>query len=543
MEILFIIVLGAAVVLWWQKRTGQKKIKQLEHMAERLNDKLIEAEQKLAKLEGEKARLLDENGAQAQRLRALDARNVQLEADVALLQRFRPVADAEAEARRLLAEAHQARTEINKTTRDKQQQAEERLVAAATEAARIIEAAKKRAEEIAGEAYGLKNRADQLADAATAMQNVIRGYGDQYIVPTYSLLDELAEAFGHTEAGAALKQARETTRSLLKAGQAATCNYVEDYRRAIAINFVIDAFNGKVDSILARGKSDNYGKLAQEIRDAYALVNHNGRAFRDAKITEQYLESRLAELKWASVARALKEQEREEQRQLREQMREEEKARREYERAIKEAAREEELLRKAMEKVQQQVASANEAQRAAFEAQLTELQSKLTAAEEKNRRALSMAQQTRTGHVYIISNIGSFGKEVFKIGMTRRLEPKDRVRELGDASVPFEFDIHAMLYTEDAPALERTLHRRFLRQQMNKVNPRKEFFRASLSDIRREVESMGLNAHWTMTAAAHDYRETLRIEEQIRENPEIEREWTSHQMEYEPEPDEAEAAA
>lgn len=543
MEILFIIVLGAAAVLWWQKRTAQKKIKQLEHMAERLNDKLIEAGQKLAKLEGEKARLLDENGAQAHRLGALDARNVQLEADVALLQRFRPVADAEAEARRLLAEAHQARTEINKTTRDKQQQAEERLVAAATEAARIIEAAKKRAEEIAGEAYGLKNRADQLADAATAMQNVIKGYGDQYIVPTYSLLDELAEAFGHTEAGAALKQARETTRSLLKAGQAATCNYAEDYRRAIAINFVIDAFNGKVDSILARGKSDNYGKLAQEIRDAYALVNHNGRAFRDAKITEQYLESRLAELKWASVARALKEQEREEQRQLREQMREEEKARREYERAIKEAAREEELLRKAMEKVQQQVASANEAQRAAFEAQLAELQSKLTTAEEKNRRALSMAQQTRTGHVYIISNIGSFGKEVFKIGMTRRLEPKDRVRELGDASVPFEFDIHAMLYTEDAPALERTLHRRFLRQQMNKVNPRKEFFRASLSDIRREVESMGLNAHWTMTAAAHDYRETLRIEEQIRENPEIEREWTSHQMEYEPQPDEAEAAA
>lgn len=84
-----------------------------------------------------------------------------------------------------------------------------------------------------------------------------------------------------------------------------------------------------------------------------------------------------------------------------------------------------------------------------------------------------MAQQTRTGHVYVISNIGSFGEHVFKIGMTRRLEPKDRVRELGDASVPFEFDIHAMIFSDDAPTLKRALHRHFLKQQVNKVNPRK----------------------------------------------------------------------
>ena len=88
---------------------------------------------------------------------------------------------------------------------------------------------------------------------------------------------------------------------------------------------------------------------------------------------------------------------------------------------------------------------------------MASLQAQLQAAEEKNQRALSMAQQTRAGHVYVISNVGSFGEHVFKIGMTRRLDPLDRIRELGDASVPFEFDVHAMIFTEDAPSLTQAL--------------------------------------------------------------------------------------
>ena len=180
------------------------------------------------------------------------------------------------------------------------------------------------------------------------------------------------------------------------------------------------------------------------------------------------------------------------------------------------------------------MAEANDMQRAELEARLHELEEKLKAAEEKNQRALSMAQQTRTGHVYVISNIGSFGEQVFKIGMTRRLEPKDRIRELGDASVPFEFDIHAMIFSEDAPGLEKALHRHFLRQQLNKVNPRKEFFRIDLSSIRQELEKLGIETHWTMKAAAEEYRATLQIEQQIRENPTIEQQWTKHQLEYEP---------
>lgn len=150
-----------------------------------------------------------------------------------------------------------------------------------------------------------------------------------------------------------------------------------------------------------------------------------------------------------------------------------------------------------------QVAAASEAQRAEFEAKLASLQEQLRQAEEKNQRALSMVQQTRTGHVYVISNIGSFGGDMFKIGMTRRLEPTDRVRELGDASVPFEFDVHA-IFSEDAPTLEKQLHRNFLRQQVNKVNPRKEFFRLAIADIKQELEVLGVQTQWSMAAQARE---------------------------------------
>lgn len=99
-----------------------------------------------------------------------------------------------------------------------------------------------------------------------------------------------------------------------------------------------------------------------------------------------------------------------------------------------------------------------------------------------------MAQQTKSSYVYIISNFGSFGDGVFKIGMTRRLEPLDRVRELGDASVPFTFDVHALIYSEDAPALEAELHRHFNEHRLNLVNNRKEFFRVDLDELKAKLE-------------------------------------------------------
>lgn len=380
------------------------------------------------------------------------------------------------------------------------------------ESEKMISFANKRAEEIAGNALEARDKAEQYESAIRAMRNTIDGYKDEYIIPNHSVLDELAEEFSYKEAGEKLKAARKRVSNLVKNGMAGECDYAEPHRRTNAIHFAVDAFNGKVDTALSKVKFDNFGKIKQEVIDAFALVNHNGAPFRNARITHEYLDARLDELNWAVATYELQRQEREEQKAIRDQMREEERAQREIEKAIQEAEKEERMLQKALEKARKELASANDEQRQKFEAQLAELEEKLKEAESRGERALSMAQQTRRGHVYVISNIGSFGEQVFKVGMTRRLEPLDRVKELGDASVPFEFDVHAIIYSEDAPTLEKELHREFELKAVNRINPRKEFFRLPLIEIRQAVESRGLSeVHWTMKAEAAEYNESLSI--------------------------------
>ena len=122
-----------------------------------------------------------------------------------------------------------------------------------------------------------------------------------------------------------------------------------------------------------------------------------------------------------------------------------------------------------------------------------------------------MAEQTRAGHIYVISNIGSFGEGIYKIGMTRRLEPMDRVRELGDASVPFLFDTHAMIYCEDAPSVEKALHNSFDKRRVNRANERKEFFRVSLEDIETEIRKVDPDADFSTGIEAQEYHETLEV--------------------------------
>lgn len=156
-----------------------------------------------------------------------------------------------------------------------------------------------------------------------------------------------------------------------------------------------------------------------------------------------------------------KQQEKEAMRAVQEELREEEKARREFERVQREAEKEESLYQKALEKIQREYGLADTETKYKLQEQISSLERELEEARLRKERAISMAQQTKRGHVYIISNIGSFGENVYKIGMTRRLEPLDRVRELGDASVPFKFDVHALIYSDEARTLEYELHKAF----------------------------------------------------------------------------------
>ena len=494
-------VLG--LILWLTRRKADQAIADKEEQIRELTNKNRE----LAQYEG----ILEVDRETERRRHAISQEQRRAQAEV---QQLRQETEAEVE---------QQKREISDLKRQTREQQAQTLGSASQEAARIVEEANKRAEEIAGDAMTAVRDSKQLEATAKAMKNVIKGYGEEYLVPNRSLIDDLAEEFSHKEGGVELKTARERSRQMVKSGLAGTCDYAEPRRKETAIHFVVDAFNGKVDSILSRAKHDNFGKLDQEIKDAFSLVNHNGEAFRNARIQPQYLEARGNELRWAVAVNELRLQEREEQRRIKEQMREEERARREYEKAIREAANEERTLQDATAKARQELQAASDEQRAQYERQLQELEQKLREAEEKNQRAVSMAQQTKRGHVYVISNVGSFGDDVFKVGLTRRLVPLDRVRELGDASVPFEFDVHAMIFSDDAPALETKLQSTFEGQQVNKVNPRKEFFRTRLGDIKKVVDEMKVDVKWTMVAEAREYRETLAVEKsqgkEVRELP------------------------
>ena len=440
------------------------------------------------------------------------------------LSQYKHIVDAEAEAKRILENSSNEATEMISNAKNEVKEIREKARAAKVKAEQSVREAGELAEtihqdallkakEVAGEAWEAKEKADQYTATAKAMKNVIEGYGDEYLIPNRSLLDELADEYDHKEAGQELTKIRAKIKAMIKNGEAADCDYKETYRRKTAIEFALDAFNGKVDTIMSKVKHDNYGKLLQELKDAKSLVQHNGQAFKDARIKELYFDAVKEQLDWAVKVQELKKIDQEEQRAVKEAIREEEKARREYEKAQKAAEKEEKLMAKAVQEAERNLLAAAEEEKEKFEVKLTALREKLKLAEEKGKRALSMAQQTKRGHVYIISNVGSFGEDVYKIGLTRRLEPLDRVKELGDASVPFSFDVHAMIFSEDAPNLEKELHKKFETYQVNKVNPRKEFFKIQLGQIKSSVNDAKLSkdVHWTMKAEAVEYRESIAI--------------------------------
>ncbi len=199
--------------------------------------------------------------------------------------------------------------------------------------------------------------------------------------------------------------------------------------------------------------------------------------------------------------------EREEQARIKAQIREEQRLEREIEKELQQLERERAAIHAALEKALKDAEGKHSEE-------IDKLKARLTEAEEKSKRAKSRAQMTKSGHVYIISNIGSFGEDVYKIGMTRRLEPSDRVRELSSASVPFPFDIHMMIACDNAPALENSLHRALHMSRINKSNPRKEFFQADIESIRKLVEEHHGEVQYQIDPEALEYRQTLAMSDE-----------------------------
>ncbi|WP_160070072.1 DUF4041 domain-containing protein [Sphingobacterium bovisgrunnientis] len=309
-------------------------------------------------------------------------------------------------------------------------------------------------------------------------------------------------------------------KSLIKNERAAIChttwtvNGSEAQGRASTkkfIKLILRAFNGEADSLITKVKWNNINQIRERLNKSFNTLNSLGKS-KAVEINREYFNLKIKELLLEYEFRLKKQQEREEQRALAEELREEEKAKREYEKAQKEAEKLEAYYQKILEKVkkdyQSQICNPEDLQN-----KIKELERDLEEARLKKERALSMAQQTKRGNVYIISNIGSFGENVYKIGMTRRLEPKDRVRELGDASVPFKFDVHAMIYSDEARTLEYELHKAFAPRALNLFNFRKEFFKVTLEEIEEKVRELGFEVEFSTIPEAEEFNETLAIKE------------------------------
>ena len=324
----------------------------------------------------------------------------------------------------------------------------------------------------------------------------------------------------------ALDQVWTEQKAMVKADTATACPHawtingstVEGRRMQKQLaKLMLRAFNAEVDAAVARVAWNNATRMEERVQKAYEGINALGTVI-GVSITPAYLRLALRELTLTFEYEQKKQAVIEEQREIRERLREEEKALRDAARAQEEAEKEEQRYAKALVKAQKDLARARGAEVDELTQRIAQLEIALGEAHAQKARAKSMAELTKSGYVYIISNVGSFGEDVFKIGMTRRLDPMDRVRELGDASVPFEFDVHAMVYCDDAPRLENELHRRFSQGRVNLLNNRKEFFSVPIHEIAGFVKDRGLSLELTLLAEAREYRQTVALREQTKNN-------------------------
>lgn len=317
---------------------------------------------------------------------------------------------------------------------------------------------------------------------------------------------------------------RERQKSMIKNNAAATFPTNFTYNNSLAqgkklvadnVKQILRAFNNECEAIIDKVKFNNVESIRKRIIKSCEDLNKLNSKMQIA-ITPFYLELKLQEMNLCYEYAMKKQEEKEEQRRIREEQREAQKLQKEIEEARKTSEKERMHYRNALHRIEVQMQSANEVERTILEERRLEMQQQLENIEEEIRKIDYREANQRAGYVYIISNIGSFGENIYKIGMTRRLEPMDRVDELGDASVPFAFDVHAMIFSDDAPALEAALHRAFDDRKVNMINTRREFFHVTLEEIEAVVKkNFDKTVEFTKIPNAEQYRESQMMRRQL----------------------------
>lgn len=368
----------------------------------------------------------------------------------------------------------------------------------------------------------LENKIDQLNQSIESKEKEIKQLDDDVALLEFGFYEPKYNCMNSKEYAEKIKEVRSKQKEMVKAKQA--LHYFDSWTldgslsKGRAMNndnmkMYMRAYNNECDNLISKVKFNNIEKIKERIKKVgVQLDNLNKRS--QLSITDMYENLKIEELELCYEYERKKQEEKDLLREQREQEREEAKLKAEIKAAKAKVNKDINQFNNALKALLEREKDISESERDEWKKQVEEIQAKISEKNDELEDIDYREMNAKAGYVYVISNIGAFGENVFKIGMTRRLEPQDRIDELGSASVPFKFDVHAMIFSDDAPKLEAMLHKTFEKNKMNMINQRKEFFNVSLAEIEKAVhDNYDPLVQFKEVPDAEQYRESQKIKE------------------------------
>lgn len=389
------------------------------------------------------------------------------------------------------------------------------------EVQRVLEQENKALDAVRLQMNAAEQEVRSLRGQASELREQILVFEETLLLESFALYEPKFKLNASHEYKSRLDTLRERQKTMVKGGEAASGNLgwevngsKAEGRKLVAdmMKLALRSFNNEADYCVDNVKFDNIELGEKRIRQSFEACNKLGRVM-NVRLADEYLNLKLDELRLAHEYQIKKQDEKEEGKRIREELREQQKLEQEIRAAREKIAKERRHFTAAIRDLNLRLEkTTSEEERALLVAKISETEAGKAALDNDEKVIDYREQNAKAGYVYIISNLGAFGEGVYKIGMTRRLDPMERIDELGDASVPFWFDVHALVFSENAPALEAKLHERFAAGRLNKVNGRKEFFRADLAEIETVIRAnYDAVVEVTREAPAEQYRESLRM--------------------------------
>lgn len=372
---------------------------------------------------------------------------------------------------------------------------------------------------------------ENVADVENKLTELRKDYielDEEILYQSYSLFKPMYDFASSEEYKEKLEEIRSQQKEMIRNKTAATCStkWTVDGSEAKGrkvtndnIKMLLRCFNTDCENAIDRVKYNNIESMRARINKSYESLNKLGES-NSITISHTYLQLKMDELSLSIEYAIKKQEEKEEQKRIRQEMREQAKLEKELEEARKNIDKEKKHYSNALDKLNTQLeGSLSEEQKNSLLEKKEEIENQLSNLQQALDDVDYREANQKAGYVYVISNIGAFGENVYKIGMTRRLDPMERVDELGDASVPFNFDIHAMIFSEDAPKLEAALHKAFEDRKLNMVNTRREFFRVTLDEIEAVVKAnYDKTVEFIKIPPAEQYRQSLAMLEESKKD-------------------------